>query len=131
MSEASIRSVLVKKLRTMQPTWVIFRHEDHYTTGIPDISVTGNGKTSWWETKLVEGREHPQEKELKLQRMIELDHHSYARYIVYRTGGIFKKDVSILTPVDFQQWPEHVARFWVASHDHETVARYIIQRHLA
>jgi hypothetical protein len=51
VTEASVRAALVKKLRAYKD-WVVLRHEDHYTSGIPDISVTGNKITSWWECKL-------------------------------------------------------------------------------
>lgn len=33
------------------PGYVLLRHEDVRTGGIPDLSVTGVGRTSWWEFK--------------------------------------------------------------------------------
>lgn len=33
------------------PGFVPLRHEDVRTSGIPDLSYTGLGKTSWWEFK--------------------------------------------------------------------------------
>ncbi len=33
------------------PGAVVFRHEDQFTGGIPDISVTWAGITTWWEVK--------------------------------------------------------------------------------
>jgi len=51
MTEASLKSALVKALRLRYPNAVVLRHEDKITHGIPDISFTLNGRTSWWEGK--------------------------------------------------------------------------------
>jgi hypothetical protein len=41
MTEAVVKGELVKKLRKGIPWAVTLRHEDQFTAGIPDISVTG------------------------------------------------------------------------------------------
>ena len=51
MNEASLKQALVALMRAELAPFVIFRHEDRITSGIPDISVTGNRHTSWWEVK--------------------------------------------------------------------------------
>ena len=51
MNEATLKRALVKAMRTTMPGAVVFRHEDRFTAGIPDISVTWAGITTWWEVK--------------------------------------------------------------------------------
>src|SRR5262245_12425291 len=41
----------MKVLHLELPGFVILRHEDVRGCGVPDSTVTGNGKTSWWEIK--------------------------------------------------------------------------------
>lgn len=31
---------------------VIFKHNDFYTSGVPDFTITIDGRTTWWEAKL-------------------------------------------------------------------------------
>jgi hypothetical protein len=52
-TEATIKGDLVKKLRKRLPWAITLRHEDRFTAGVPDISIT-NGKyrsTLWLEVK--------------------------------------------------------------------------------
>lgn len=49
--EAELKAKLMKELRSLLPGYVHQRHEDRFSSGWPDISVSGNGKTSWWEVK--------------------------------------------------------------------------------
>lgn len=56
MTEVTVRGTLLAFLRKELKKFVIIRHEDRFTKGIPDLSVTGEGKTSWWEIKLLNPR---------------------------------------------------------------------------
>lgn len=56
MTEASIRATFVAKAKAQLPGFVILRHEDKIASGIPDMSVTGNGRTTWIETKFARPR---------------------------------------------------------------------------
>ncbi len=51
MTEADLKRRLVRALKSTMPGAVVFRHEDQFTAGIPDISVTWAGITTWWEVK--------------------------------------------------------------------------------
>ena len=51
MTEAKLKSVLVKKLREAMPNAVIFRIEDRLTHGIPDICIFAGGMSSFIEVK--------------------------------------------------------------------------------
>lgn len=95
MTEASVRSALVKKLRAYKD-WTVLRHEDHYTSGIPDISVTGNNITSWWECKLRRQGQPLSTKGIQQFLVEQLAKHGYAHYIVFD-----EQKVAIYEPQDF------------------------------
>lgn len=52
MTEAEITASLLERLRDSWKTAVVFKHDDNLTFGIPDMSVSGHGITSWWEIKV-------------------------------------------------------------------------------
>lgn len=49
--EAELRSQLMVMLKRHAPELVAFRHESVRECGIPDLSLTGGGITTWWEFK--------------------------------------------------------------------------------
>ena len=81
MTEATVRAALVKKLRFYKD-WLVLRHEDHYTSGIPDISITGNKITSWWETKYQKGFSL-ENKGIQRYTLEQLARHGFAYYVIY------------------------------------------------
>lgn len=54
MNEGTLKNQLVKRLEDDMPGAVVLRHEELFRSGIPDMSVTWNGKTTWWEAKLAD-----------------------------------------------------------------------------
>jgi hypothetical protein len=93
-TEGALKSTLVKKLREAAPHFVVIRHEDTSRSGVPDISVSGNGKTTWWEVKY--GKPSWKSmgiQELTLKRLAKV---SYARYIVFTEDRI--KITEIIPP---------------------------------
>lgn len=51
MRENDISSALGRAFREVMPGAVVYKHADQFTAGIPDLSVTANGKTAWIEVK--------------------------------------------------------------------------------
>lgn len=78
--ESEPKAKLCETLRKVFPSWEIFRHEDIFTHGIPDISATGNKKTTWIEVKMGPGFKSKGIQEFKLQR---LAHAGHAWYVVF------------------------------------------------
>lgn len=79
---------------------VALRHEDKMTFGVPDISLTGGGMTTWWEGK----RACPDfkssgQQELTMRRLSQVG--SYARYIIF--DEILKRTL-IVDPKDLSKW---------------------------
>ena len=100
MTEATVRAALVKRLR-QHKDWIVLRHEDHYTSGIPDISVTGNGITSWWEAKYQRGFSLVN-KGIQQYTLEQLDKHGYAaHYIIYTPEQVAIVKPSLENPLIF------------------------------
>ncbi len=55
MNEAQFKNKFVTRMRSLYPSLVIFRHEDQFTAGIPDISITRSIHTLWLEAKVTPG----------------------------------------------------------------------------
>lgn len=53
MNETAFVSKVVKQLR-VDPRFIAFKHADRFTHGVPDVSLTGNDFTSWWEFKVAD-----------------------------------------------------------------------------
>lgn len=129
MTEADVRAKLVKLLRSQAPMWEVFRHEDHYTTGVPDISVTGNKRTSWWEVKLVDDTKPAiKQKGLKHEKMVVLAREGFARYIIFdaRKG---EKQIRVVPPDQFYEW--QIAGHAVIGFDYQYVVSFIRAAHLS
>lgn len=69
-------------LKLHAPTLVALRHEDIRTVGIPDMSITGFGRTCWWEFKAAT----PRVVSTGIQEltMLRLAAAGFARYIVWQ-----------------------------------------------
>jgi hypothetical protein len=52
LTEAYLKAQLVLSCRKMMPGCVVFRHEDKFRSGVPDLSVTWWCRTAWAEVKL-------------------------------------------------------------------------------
>lgn len=62
--------------------FIVLKHNDRRTAGIPDISVTGNTFTSWWELK-VNGENGIVDTDLKRQLMLKFAMSSFsASYVI-------------------------------------------------
>lgn len=95
MTEADLKSALVTVMRAELPKFEIFRHEDRATFGVPDLSVTGFGWTSWWEVKHATPNFETQG--VQAVTVSKLNIAGYARYIIYREIG-HEKHVIIARP---------------------------------
>ena len=55
-SESHYNSLIVKALRQRLPHGVVFKLADTFTTGVPDIVVSLNRRTSWFEAKIIDSK---------------------------------------------------------------------------
>jgi len=81
MSERTVCNGLVRSLRRELPGCVVLRHTDGLLAGIPDISVTWNGHTTWIEVKFL----NPKIIDRGIQRlnMKRLEKQGTAFYVLY------------------------------------------------
>jgi len=49
MTEATIQAALLPKIRAGLPGSVVTKHSERLVAGVPDVSVSWRGLTTWWE----------------------------------------------------------------------------------
>jgi hypothetical protein len=100
VSETTHTSKLVEVLRRGIPYGTTFKHADRFTHGVPDISHTAFGFTSWWEVKLADPTfDCPGIQELTLKRLAKNSFH--ARVIIFREDP---KGTFIVHPDHIHEW---------------------------
>jgi hypothetical protein len=73
MTEATVLSTFLKKLRGHLPDAVVMKHNDQSLIGMPDVSVTYRGLTLWIEAKLLDlpkGTLHSDDELLAIQKRL-------------------------------------------------------------
>ena len=85
VNEAELKQRLRDALKGSLRGVVVLRHEDHFTAGIPDTSITWKRRTTWMEAKVAE----PSVKSLGVQKDTceRLAVMGYCWYVVYRVKG--------------------------------------------
>jgi hypothetical protein len=120
MNEATHKTKLVKKGRTLHPGYIFLRHEDLWTSGIPDISITGNKRTVWIEVKFADPDfESKGNQDLT---MLRLSISGLAYYVIFvddETG----QSVRIVSPSDYQHW--RTKGISILGFDYEWVLKFI------
>ena len=119
----------MREIKKVIPRAVALRHEDIFTAGIPDLSLSLNGKTSWWEVKIAS----PYCKSKAVQKHIcqRLDATSYCRYVIYclENSSGRSRQIRIVPPLEFDSWATAGV---VVSHDtfdQGRGVRYMAQAH--
>ena len=104
MNEASIKADLTLYLRGNLLRAVILRHEDRSTYGIPDLSITMSGHTSWWEVKLA----NPDCRSSGAQdlTMRRLGNVGQAYYLIFEINKKKEKRTHIVNPSDYAKWEQ-------------------------
>jgi hypothetical protein len=125
MNEAVLKAALVQETRVALKQAVVFRHEDKFTHGIPDMSVTFNRGVSWWEAKYAT----PKFVSRGIQEltMLRLNRASFARYVVYWEVGRARRTY-IIDPsqigAPLEEWDNFMEGF-----NHTFVVDYIRELH--
>lgn len=124
MTEAMLKSALMRYLRKKHPSAVILRHEDRITAGIPDVSVTWDGSTSWWEVKYAKSRIRT--RGIQELTCLRLARQGLCYYLIYEERDAFHKRTRIVTPVELQQGLDGELH---DGFDHAFVAQFISRLH--
>lgn len=72
-------------LAVMAPGYLVFNHQDVRESGHPDWSISGDGKTTWWEFK--HGVPDFDPHGLQLLTCQRLARASFCRYIIWQEGA--------------------------------------------
>lgn len=117
--EKEPKADLVKHLKKYLPLAVVFRHEDHFTSGIPDISVSWKGHT-WW----IEVKEFPGKKGRAIQNATAclLKRQGYdCFYVIYHKT---RNRIYIVEPEKYDNWNKECSGSW-SGYDHGRVIEWI------
>jgi hypothetical protein len=100
--EAVLKSDFVTKCKQHMRGAVVFRHEDVRTAGIPDMSITWNNMTSWWEAKHATPRfASTGIQELTLSRLAA---NGFARYLIWYETAKTPKQTWIVHPINISEY---------------------------
>lgn len=81
MNEQQMRSKLREAIEEVMPNAVVFRLEDMYTAGVPDIPVTNFGRTLWVEAKAPDVTSEKRSRKLQRLNMVRLSGVGFAVYV--------------------------------------------------
>ncbi len=112
MNEQTLKSAFVKEIRDTLKNCVIFRHEDKFYSGVPDISITLNKRTLWIEAKFANPKF--QSKGIQELTMLRLAKAGLALYLVWqydtdekRTYLVHPSDIG----KDMNRWSNFIEDF--------------------
>lgn len=126
MNETTLVGNLLKEARRELPHFTVFKHTDRFRHGVPDMSITGNNYTTWWEVKYADPTfDSTGIQELTMKR---LDSAAFARYIIFvEQTATAPRHTRILTPARFAAWREEPA--WCDGFDYAKIALCIWDTH--
>lgn len=121
MNEATLVSSLTHLLRKELTYSVVFKHRDESTSGMPDISVTWHGKTTWLEVKFL----NPKLIDRGIQKltMLKLAKAGSAFYVLY------DNTINVTCVVQPKNLESMVAEFVCDGFDHLMVVDFIKRIH--
>jgi hypothetical protein len=120
----------MRQLQTDLPDALPLRHEDLFTKGIPDLSISYAGHTSWWEVKYAD----PYCKTTKIQRYMceQLNTRGFfCRYLIFRRGQADKwpRQIRVVQPQDFTHWRKLGRTISTGAFDYGALVRSIQEVH--
>jgi hypothetical protein len=123
MTETTLVSSLSDIFRLTLKGYIVFKHHDQFTHGVPDLSVTGVGRTSWLECKYA----NPDFKSEGIQEltMLRLAATSFARYVIYDASKNGRRTL-IVEPRHLANWRDGA---FMRGFDHDFVVETIRQQH--
>jgi hypothetical protein len=127
-SETALKHELMEVLRSSLPRFVSLRHEDKFSSGHPDISITGNGTTTWIEAKVLDLRVKTRSKGIQQLTMLRLASVSHAFYVVWRYARNGEVSTHIVRPSDIESHSDEWCDFAVGI-DYDFVVDRIKELH--
>ncbi len=130
--ESKLKSALMKQLHKDLPSWVHLRHEDVRSSGHPDISTTGIGKTTWLEVK--HGTPRFDSTGIQELTMLRLAAQGSAFYLIYLEDGDGENKRTMIVPPKGIKSPDlgmttYDAWFLWSGYDHASVTAWLKSHH--
>lgn len=121
MTENTLLGRLLKQLRTDWRSAIIFKHADRFRHGVPDVSITADGVTSWWEAKWANPTfDSPGIQQLTMKRLAA---HTPAYYVIFCAS----RQLYIVSPEHLDQWRD--ATLYYHEFDFDWLAAKIRELH--
>ena len=122
----------MEEIKRQLPTAVAIRHEDRYTHGIPDLSLSLRGRTTWWEIKYADPACIT--KGVQQHLCQRLDAENFCRYIIYQRGiptgrKARPRAIRIVRPSDMDCWQLAGVTVEEGSFDHWGLVQYMARIH--
>jgi len=122
MGETELKAKTRLKLKKVLEGSVVLRHEDIFTAGIPDFSITWNGKVCWIEAK--HANPSLKGKKIQLVTMMRLRNQTeYCRYLIFHERKNIK-ETRIVEPVHVYRKEWMMSGESVEGFDYDFVADY-------
>lgn len=124
MNEAKLNQDLKKALKLAFPSAVVLKHNDRTTSGIPDLSITYLGSTTWLETKLAD----PEIRDTAIQRdvCIRTSKAGCCLYVIFDNKNT--PSTNIVHPLNLQIWRTDPLQRW-PGFNNTLVVNYIRSLH--
>ncbi len=116
--KAGLRVAILAK----RPKAVVLRHEDQFTSGVPDMSVTCEFMTRWFEVKTAYDRP-PRGRGLQKVTCVQLANQGCCWYIIYaEKHGERKTQIVAPKVILANEWSfENGATYECSGHNHQFV----------
>ena len=123
--EAALKATLIKELKKHR-AYLVFTHSDRRLYGVPDLSISGHGMTSWWELK----HATPYFYSSKIQELTcyHLSLRTACHYILYFEHDD-KRYTQIVLPKNLHNEVIAQPEAHIQGHDQAAVVQYIKQLH--
>ena len=126
--EASLKSNFFAALRKRCPSFYVLRHA---TRAAPDWSITGAGRTTFWEFKHgTPDFDSPGDQELMCMRLAVA---GYSRYVIWSESvrGVGQRTL-IVHPRAVHERREKamIAEAWCVGFDHNFVVDFVLKTHV-
>lgn len=136
MTETEFTGTILKNLRTIHRDWIVFKHADKFTTGIPDMSVTADSShTTWLEMKYFSIESNPTSEfkpakhlaiGVQMLTMAKIEARGNALYVI----GLRPKFGALYVMFASPKWLIHAIRESVQLSVHEWPVAFRTTQHL-
>jgi hypothetical protein len=95
ISEAELQSMFISDSKKALPEFIVIPHRNPSEAGTPDLSITGCGRTSWWELKVA--RPSIRSRGVQDIMLARLHTRGLARYLIFSEQDNLKQ-THMVTP---------------------------------